>query len=113
MKLQCVCAHVRRGKTLCAECNMPIVFDREARIITHEVNTPDCLEAVVFPTSLGATLVPGPNHTDVTTETWRLPMFKDYDPQRLAAEKAGIGGSVGYEDSSSAGVGGSVGGEGK
>jgi hypothetical protein len=59
-----------------------------------------------------ATLVPGPNHTDVTTETWRLPMFKDYDPQRLAAEKAGIGGSVGYEDSSSAGVGGSVG-EGK
>jgi len=39
-------------------------------------------------------------------------MFKDYDPQRLAAEKAGIGGSVGYEDSSSAGVGGSVG-EGK
>lgn len=45
MKLQ------RRGKTLCAECNMPIVFDREARIITHEVNTPDCLEAVVFPTS--------------------------------------------------------------
>ena len=43
MKLQ---LHVRRGKTLCAECNMPIVFDREARIITHEVNTPDCLEAV-------------------------------------------------------------------
>ena len=73
-KTPCVCAHVRRGKTLCAECNMPIVFDREARIITHEVNTPDCLEAVVFPTSLGATLVPGPNHTDVTTETWRLPM---------------------------------------
>jgi|JI9StandDraft_2_1071091.scaffolds.fasta_scaffold148854_1 hypothetical protein len=60
-----------------------------------------------------ATLVPGPNHTDVTTETWRLPMFKDYDPQRLASEKAGIGGSVGAEDFHPAGVGGNVGGEGK
>jgi hypothetical protein len=59
-----------------------------------------------------ATLVPGPNHTDATTETWRLPMFKDYDPKRLADEKAGIGGNVGVEDFHPAGVGGSVG-EGK
>ena len=33
-----------------------------------------------------ASLVPKSEH-------WRYPMFKDYDPQRLARERAGIGGS--------------------
>lgn len=73
MKLQ------RRGKTLCAECNMPIVFDREARIITHEVNTPDCLEAVVFPTSLGQVLK---KHAQLANE-----MSKELEAEQAARQR--------------------------
>lgn len=29
------------------------------------------------------------------SEQWRYPMFKDYDPQRLARERANVGGAVG------------------
>jgi len=29
------------------------------------------------------------------SEQWKYPMFKDYDPKRLARERANVGGAVG------------------